>query len=737
MSKRLFIVSNRLPINITTSGDRTEIKSSSGGLVSAMNSFLAGNSAQDEFTERFWVGVTGCTIPAWSKVSEHISNKDFNYLPVFINKKVYDSYYNGLSNSMLWPLFHYFPSYAEFNADHYKNYQQANKEFFDVLVKHLRPNDTVWIHDYHLLPLAGLIRNELPDITIGFFLHIPFPSYEIFRIMPKKWQEELLSGMLGADLVGFHTIDYASHFLKSAQLVLGLENDMHIVRYKNRLVKADVFPIGIDFRKFHDAYENEEVKKMRDAMKEQFNGRKLIFSVDRLDYTKGVYNRLKGYESFLKDYPQYHEKVVFVLVVVPSRDGISKYAERKKIIDEYIGNLNSRIGNINWQPIIYQYNTLNFHELVSMYTGCDLALITPLRDGMNLVAKEFVASRSDLRGVLILSEMAGAVKELTEALTINPNDIGEIGLKIKEGLEMEPEEQEIRIRKMQECIEQYDVVSWARDFFQQLELIKTKQKNFDAKILDQKARVELLTRYQSGGRRLLLLDYDGTLAPFAPQPGLARPSSALLELLNDLAQNEKNEVYVISGRDNKVLEEWFGRLPINIVSEHGASYKYRGQEWQNESAVNNEWIETIRSVMKNYVQRCTGSFIEVKNYSIVWHYRNSDPERGLLRATELYNELLEYTNSMDIQVVKGNKIVEVRNKGVNKGVVTKRILQPDNYDFILACGDDATDEDMFYQLTGVENAYTIKVGTNASFAKYNLHTPQMVLSLLEVLNFRP
>lgn len=702
-----------------------------------MNSFLAGNSGSNEFTERFWVGVTGGTIPAWSKVSEHISNSDFNYLPVFINKKVYDSYYNGLSNSMLWPLFHYFPSYAEYNNDHYKNYQQANKEFFDVLIKHLRPNDTVWIHDYHLLPLAGMIRNEFSDITIGFFLHIPFPSYEIFRIMPKKWQEDLLSGMLGADLVGFHTIDYASHFLKSVQLVLGLENDMHIVRYKNRLVKADVFPIGIDFKKFFDAYENEEVQKMRDATRQQFEGRKLIFSVDRLDYTKGVYNRLKGYESFLLNYPQYHEKVVFVLVVVPSRDGISKYAERKKMIDEYIGNLNSRIGNINWQPIIYQYNTLDFNELVAMYTGCDLALITPLRDGMNLVAKEFVASRRDQRGVLILSEMAGAVKELTEALTINPNDVDEIGLKIKEGLEMEPEEQEIRIRKMQEGIEQYDVVSWARDFLQQLELIKTKQKHFDAKILDQKARVELLTRYQSGTKRLLLLDYDGTLTPFASQPGLARPSSALLELLSDLAQNEKNDVYVISGRDNKILEEWFGKLPINIVSEHGASYKYRGQDWQNESVVNNEWIETIRSVMKNYVQRCTGSFIEVKNYSIVWHYRNTDPERGLLRATELYNELLEYTNSIDIQVIKGNKIVEVRNKGVNKGVFTKRILQPETYDFILACGDDATDEDMFYQLTGMENAYTIKVGANASFAKYNLHTPQMVLSLLEVLNFRP
>lgn len=736
MAKRLFIISNRLPVNITGTGTEVSITPSSGGLVSAINGFIGKPNEHNNFSEKFWVGVPGCSIPVWEGLNSKLVNNDFKYLPVFLNKKVYDQYYNGLANSTLWPIFHYFPSFAEYNSEHYSSYQTANRQFLDVLARHILPGDTLWIQDYHLLPLAGLIRKSFPDVTIGFFLHIPFPSFEIFRIMPKKWQEELLHGMLGADLIGFHTIDYASHFLKCVQLVLGLENDMHLVRYDNRLVKADVFPISIDYKKFNDAYDREKVEVLRSSLKKQLGERQIIFSVDRLDYTKGVYNRLKGYEHFLRTSPEYREKVVFVMVVVPSRDGISKYAERKKLIDEYIGNLNSRIGTINWQPIIYQYNSLSFDELVAMYTASDLALITPLRDGMNLVAKEFVASRKDQKGVLVLSEMAGASRELTESLTINPNDIEEIATKIKAGLEMPLKEQSQRIQKMQEVISEYDVTVWAGDFFTQLKLIKNRQEAFKVKILEYNTRIELLTRYQEAGRRLLLLDYDGTLKPFTSRPSEAQPDASLLEMLNDLSSIQKNDVYIISGRDSKTLESWLGHLPVNIISEHGASYKYRDKQWQSEPLISDEWLEPIRAVMKHYVQRCTGSFIETKDFSIVWHYRNTDPERGALRATELYNELLEYTNSMDIQVVKGNKIIEVRNKGINKGTVIKRILKPESYDFILACGDDATDEDMFYQLTNIPNAYTIKVGANASYAKYNLHTPQMVLSLIESLTVK-
>lgn len=732
MQRRLFIVSNRLPINIDGDG---MVQLSSGGLVSAISSYLnAPNNRLEDIKEKIWVGVPGCSNGTWTKLESAIPETEYSYQPVFVNKKTYDAYYNGFSNSTIWPLFHYFPSYAEFNNDQFEACLQANQEFAHTLAARLHPNDTVWIHDYHLLPLAGMLRKEFPNLTIGFFLHIPFPSSEIFRIMPKRWQRELMEGMLGADLIGFHTIDYASHFLKCAQMIFGLDNDMHTIRYRNRLIKVDIFPISIDFDKFHEAYDLPEVKQRRDILKKQFGDRKVIFSVDRLDYTKGVSSRLKAYEYFLTQFPEFIGEVVFVMVVVPSRDTISKYAERKKIIDEYIGDLNSRIGDINWQPVIYQYNHLQFSELIALYTCCNLALITPLRDGMNLVAKEFVASRKDKAGVLILSEMAGAARELTDSLTINPNDTEDIALKIKLGLEMSLDEQSRRINNMQQRIGQYDVNAWAADFFEQLHIVKAKQNEFEVKFLDTNSKLHLVNNFQRARRRLFLLDYDGTLTQLTSHPSYARPNSDLLDLLSNLGANKQNDVYIISGRDSNTLDNWLGHLPVNIISEHGANTKVHGQQWQPEPSISNDWLEPIRMVMENYTKRCANAFTEVKQYSVAWHYRSADEEQGLVRSTELYNELLDYTNNMNIQVMRGHKVIEVRNKGINKGAAVKKLLKLADYDFILACGDDVTDEDMFLLLAPVQHAFTVKVGSVASYAKYNIHTPQMTLSLLETFH---
>lgn len=467
MNKRLFIVANRLPVCVTGEQGNMKIRTSSGGLVSAINSYLQ-NSVND-FSEVFWTGVPGCSPDVWEEASSHIQTSAYTYLPVLPEKDRYDKYYNGFSNSVLWPLFHYFPSYAEYDMEEYAQYLLVNRQFAQVLLRHCRDGDTVWIHDYHLLPLAGILREKMPRLTIGFFLHIPFPSFELFRLLPRTWQEQLLKGMLGANLVGFHTADYAAHFLESIQKVWGLEADKdNIIRMEERSVKVDVFPISIDYKCFNDAYDEEKAADLRRSLVWKMNGRRIIFSVDRLDYTKGVQNRLRAYEYFLQQNPQYHNKVVFVIVVVPSRDSIPRYAERKRNIDETISRINSHIGNLHWQPVIYQYNTLEFHEMIALYTGCDLALITPLRDGMNLVAKEFVASRKDRRGVLVISEMAGAVHELKGALSINPNDTIEMAQKIKQALEMPEKEQEQRMRSMQRRIKNYDVRTWAEEFISEL-----------------------------------------------------------------------------------------------------------------------------------------------------------------------------------------------------------------------------------------------------------------------------
>ncbi len=731
MEKRLFIVSNRLPLSIDA---EKGIQPVSGGLVSSLGSYI--DKQQDHaYAEVFWAGVPGCSTSTWYNHINSLDQETFTYIPIFVPQHEYGEYYNGLSNSVIWPLFHYFPSFAEYQSDWYKAYQRVNERFAETLLKHLRPGDVVWIHDYHLFHLPGLLREAIPELTIGFFLHIPFPSFELFRLLPGQWRESFLKGILGADLIGFHTIDYAAHFLQSILTVLGLDNERHVIHYNNRLIKVDVFPISIDYDKYHDAWDDPEVSHQRSKLLQQMKGRRMIFSVDRLDYTKGVHNRLKAFDYFLQQNPGYQDKVVFILVIVPSRDTIPKYLERKKLIDELTSNINSKTGNFNWVPVIYQYNHLSFTEMVALYGACDLALITPLRDGMNLVAKEFVASRKDQKGVLVLSEMAGAARELTGALVINPNDIEEMAQKIKEGLDMPPAQQATRLEAMQKRIATYDICAWAEDFITALNRIKEKQLSFQIRFMDEYTKRHLYDHYRNVQSKLLLLDYDGTLKSFTANPNEAVPDASLLELLQGLTEVTGNAVYIISGRSSAWLEKHFGDLPVNLVAEHGARYKKNG-EWTGEAQVSQDWKEQVENIMEIYERRCADTFIEEKDFSMVWHYRNANIEQGKLRAFELANDLKEFIRKRDLQVLMGNKIVEVRQSGFNKGSFVKNILQRQSFDFILAIGDDQTDEDMFKALIS-RDSFTIKVGGGASYAKYNLHTPQMVLSLLEDMRNLP
>lgn len=732
MEKRLFIVSNRLPVKISGEGETLTVAKSSGGLVTAMNGFL--HKGSYDYKEIYWAGVPGCTPGVWADAAHKLPEGKFKYLPVMLYKDQYRKYYSGFANSVLWPLFHYFPSFAEYDQDHFDNYLQANEHFAETLLRQVRPGDTVWIHDYHLMPLAGMLRAAMPELTIGFFLHIPFPSYEVLRLLPRSWQEALLQGILGADLVGFHTIDYAAHFVQTVQMVLGIDSDRHVLRFNNRLIKVDVFPISIDFAQFSNNYNHRQVLEKRTLLRQKTEGQKIIFSVDRLDYTKGVQNRLKAYDLFLSENPEYVGKVIFMMVVLPSRDHIARYADRKRIIEEMVSQINSKHGNLNWQPVNYRYTFLTFSELLSQYTGCDLALITPLRDGMNLVSKEFVASRADERGVLILSEMAGAARELTEALIINPNDAFEISRKIKEGLEMTEEDQQYRMQQMRNRVSSYDVKVWAEDFLTEMHNMKQRQESYQVEFLDGDAKRNILETYRRSKKRLLLLDYDGTLVSFASEPHLAVPGDELLHMLGELGAVPENDVYLISGRNAEWLDKYFGDLPVNLIAEHGARSKSKDGAWTTEVETHSEWKEQVSQIMNMYVRRCPQSLIEEKEFSLAWHYRNSNKEQGRLRAIELKGELQDCVHQHRLQVLSGHKVIEVRINGIDKGSAVKKVLSDKAYDFVFAVGDDRTDEDMFRMLQKKKNCFSIKVGTQASYARYNLMNPQMVISLLSVMN---
>jgi len=729
---RLVVVSNRLPFQLLERNNKITLKESDGGLVSALKSFFERQDAQHLFREKWWVGSADFSEKRWLKFSrERESHQAFQIDPLFVDPKVYDRYYNGFCNATIWPLFHYFPSFVEFDELSFQSYVDVNQQFADKLVDMLEPGDVLWIHDYQLFLLPGMIRSKAPDVTIGFFLHIPFPNFEIFRLLHRTWKEKIIHGLLGADLIGFHTQEYVQHFLKTLRMVTGIDHQYRSAFVGSRVIKADMFPIGIDYQKFHNASEQEEVVSRRNAISRNFGEKKIIFSVDRLDYTKGVTHRLAGFERFLEQHPEWKELVVLVLVVVPSRQIISKYNERRKLIEEQVGRINGKYSTLQWQPVIYRYSHLSFPELCALYQSADVGLITPLRDGMNLVAKEYVASRTGQHGVLILSELAGAASEMGEAILVNPMDKNEVAQAIFTALTLPLEAQQQKMTLLQTRLKEYTVVDWVDDFLRQLKEVKTQQQSQETKQVTSVVKQKIASEFQSAPFRHLLLDYDGTLVPFARHPSDAVPDKNLLQLLSLLASDSSTDLTIISGRSHVTLQNWFHGLPINLVAEHGAAIRHATGDWEIDYAEDLNWKPLIRPTLQLFSQRSPGSFVEEKNHTLAWHYRNVDPDLGFVRSRELLDNLYHLVRNAQLQVIDGNKVIEVRIAGVDKGAAARKLILEKHYDFILAVGDDKTDEDMFRVLEN--KAVTIKVGSGHTLAQYTIASQEEVVRLLNQL----
>lgn len=727
---RLIVVSNRLPFQLIEKKKKVVLKESDGGLVSALKSYFDSNSDSLTVASKAWIGSADFPETRWNKyTSNKQESPSFEVNPIFLDQKTYSKYYNGFCNATLWPLFHYFPSYVEFDNQTFKAYEEVNRMFADRILSDLGSDDVLWVHDYQLMLLPGMIREQRPDAKIGFFLHIPFPSYEIFRMLHRPWKDKIIRGLLGADLIGFHTHEYVQHFLKSVQMVAGFDHQFRSIIMQNRVVKADLFPLGIDFEKFNGAGQLPAVIEEKQTILKNFADRKIIFSVDRLDYTKGITHRLSGYERFLERYPEWREKVVFILVVVPSRQIVSKYNERRKMIEEQVGRLNGKYSSLTWQPIIYRYNHLSFTELTALYEVSNVGLITPLRDGMNLVAKEYAASRHN-DGVLILSELAGAANEMGEAILVNPMDKEEVAQAIQSGLTMPPEDQRHRLQILQSRLRDYNVVNWVNDFLRQLDEVKEAQQTQETKNISRQDINVIVANFKAAKRRHLFLDYDGTLVAFAKHPKLAVPQPQLLALLNNMATQSNTEVTIISGRDSATLEGWFGTLPINLVAEHGASIRTAGEQWKHDQEIDQSWKPRIKPTLELFTQRSPGSFIEEKHHTLAWHYRNVDAELGFVRSRELLDNLHHLLRNSPLHIIDGNKVIEVRMSGIDKGSVARKLIEHAHFDFVLAVGDDKTDEDMFRALA--EKAVTIKVGTGNTVAQFSLADHQEVIRLLKL-----
>ena len=711
--RRLIIVSNRLPLSLTRERGEVRFAQSTGGLATG----LAG---PHEHLRSLWVGWPGSTEEDLSedergRITRQLA--DHRAVPVWLDPDDVKRFYEGFSTSVLWPLLHYLIDQLPLHVEDWDTYERVNRRFAEVVAAHHQPGDLVWVHDYHLMLVPQLVRELVPGARIGFFLHIPFPASEVFRTLPNR--EQLLEGMLGADLVGFHTAAYVRHFGASLLRILGVAVDVDRVRVGERTVRLGVFPMGIDAARFARLAADPEVASEVSALRGSGDCAILV-AVDRLDYTKGIPRRLLAFETLLRRRPSLHERVRLIQVAVPSRTRIEAYRRFRQSVDAMVGRLNGAFATARWVPVHYIYRGLSERELVTLYRAADVMLVTPLRDGMNLVAKEFIATRTDEDGVLVLSEFAGASAELAEALQVNPYDVDRTSEIYYNALTLPVEERRARMLGLRRRVVAYDVGHWVRSFLGSLETASGGSEHAGATLPPAATPPAVVERLRAATHLLLLLDYDGTLVPHASVPELATPDEALLELLRTLAARPRTNVHVVSGRSRESLDRWLGRLPIGLHADHGFwSRPANGAPWVQRPLPPMEWRERALAILEQAAARTPGSLVEHKTVSLAWHYRMADPEFGAVQANELRLHLTELLSNLPVEIVAGDKMIEVRPHGIHKGIVAAPLvaeMPPDTT--IAGLGNDPTDEDLFAALP--PEAITIHVGPGPSRAQVRI-----------------
>lgn len=713
--ERVINVSNRLPIKVGA-----QLTKSSGGLVSALEGI------RDRY-DLHWIGWTGAEIEASQRqqVTQRLSD-EYGAVPVFMTEHEAESYYLGFSNASIWPLLHYMQSYADYQDDWFDTYVAINERFAEAVLSCAKDGDMVWVHDYHLMLLPSMLKQANTSLRVGFFLHTPFPSYEVFRCHPRR--EALIRGLIGADLIGFHTFGYLRHFRSAVMRLLELESDIDVIAHDGRETRIGVYPIGINGPGFKQMLDSDQYREQLASYKKLYEDKRLVLNVERMDYTKGIPRKLAAIEEFLESHPDLRESTTFVIIAVPSRQGVDRYQKLIEEVELAIGRINGRYSTVTNTPIHFIHGSVAFHELCALYTRADVAMVTPLIDGMNLVAKEYIACQGDDPGVLILSEFAGAAQELFSATQVNPYNVHEVVDALEAALLMGREERRAAIEPMKERVTKQDAVWWANQFITDLAQVSPTPA---AAPSNQKLGGDVLKRLtEADTRKALFLDYDGTLVDIVRNPEQAVPTKQLHTMLATLAKRDDLDVYVVSGRAPEFLEQHLGHHPVTLVAEHGYTVREPGESWRlyNDS-VDLSWKQRVRPILDLYAATTPGSSVEEKRSALVWHYRKADPEFGRWKSGELIGELMESISNLPVELHHGKKIVEVSSQQVNKGEVMRYYVSKNDYAVVLAAGDDQTDENMFALRS--PNIITVKVGPGDTAAAYRVSSPAEFSVLLD------
>ncbi len=724
-SKRIFI-SNRLPFSIDPKTG--QLKQGSGGLVSA----LLGVNLEDPFC---WMGFETEEESA-NKIIESAPSLVPNLIvkPVVLEKKLYESYYDGFCNDVLWPLFHYEGQHTFFRRRDWQAYIAANRKMADEVLKIANPDDTIWIHDFHFLLLPQMLKQGNPGLKVGLFLHTPFPSSEIFRQLPVR--EEILKAVIRCDLIGFHEHSYLRHFTVSLKAHLGIDSTFFKAEIAGHTLHLGVYPISVDTQKWRTNANSPAVLKQTEVFKEKIQSNFLILGVDRLDYTKGLELKLLGFRRLLQKYPDLRGKVNLLQVAVPTRTKVPSYIRLKKQVDQLVGMINGEFGQPGYTPVNYIFNSITEDKLLALYKRAEALLITSKRDGMNLVAIEYAISQeTEHPGVLVLSEFAGAASLLGQALIINPWDEDSIADALERAYRMPIAEKVHRVQGLQAVLSKYSATQWAVSYLKDLDVTSNHSEKLPVIRLDESNKYqsgELFERIMNAKKCYLVMDYDGTLVGIKGLPEFAvlrdEPRSLLLDLEKFFS------IHILSGRNKEFLDEQFQDNPFSLAAEHGAFSRIGSSEWKSRvSSDIQSWFPEVKRVMNAYSETVPLSFVEAKEASIVWHYRQSPTDFAAFRAKKLDEELQVGLANQPVSVTIGNKIVEAKAVECNKGSYLRWLMDNEPDDTLYICiGDDRTDEDMFRIIQ--DKGISIKVGPGMTAAQYRLPYQEDVLKFLtEVL----
>ncbi|ORX80015.1 hypothetical protein K493DRAFT_211498 [Basidiobolus meristosporus CBS 931.73] len=665
-------------------------------------------------------------------------------LPVFLDEKEAAGHYEGYCKTDLWPLLHYIlwdsVGHGTREAQDWANYVKVNQKFADTVKEIYKPGDIIWIHDYHLILVPRMIRQAIPDAIIGFFLHSPFPSSEIFRSSPKR--QEILEGMLGANQIGFQTYSYARHFISSCTRVLGLESTPTGVDYHGGYVTVGTYPIGIDVKSVEANRNSPGVIEKMKAIREMYENKKIIIGRDKMDRVTGVLQKLYAFEKFLERYPQWRNEVVLIQITTPPQRESPKLESK---VSEVISRINGTYGSLEFTPVHHFNSHIDREEFYALLRLSDIGLITSVRDGMNTTSQEYVICQKENHGPLILSEFTGTAGSLSGAILVNPWDYAGVADSINEALTMSSEDKQIKHLLLYNHVSSHTAKFWANNFIKELRILSA---SGDHSAPTPFLNVDLVVKqYQSSKKRLLLFDYDGTLTAIRKTPGAALPSPEMLDGLRKLTSDPHNIVWVISGRDQAALDEWLGGVPnLGLSAEHGCFIKYPDPEnkskWINLTEdLDLSWKNDVLAIFTYYTERTQGSFIEHKLCSLTWHYRMADPEYGSFQAKECQNHLENaVVSKLPVEILVGKKNLEVRPVSINKGEIVKRLVKATtDCDFVFCAGDDKTDEDMFRALRKAElpesASFPVTIGSanKKTQALWHVDSPEDIIKVITTL----